>query len=159
MLSTLKAFIVTYYKELNLPKSLLDEFLTFYEESFHDDEVMAYALAIVAHQLLDKYRNFLMEHKNFNNKVVNTDLDDMPMLYSSVYNLPVTEHEKESKKVNISKVPEVNVSMLELLKSEIGVNEKSNRANSNDDNTGVIRARFLSIVHESSSIDDDTLVF
>ena len=62
-MSTLKSFIVANGEFLNLPKSLLDEFLTFYEPKFNDDEVIAYGLALVGYNLLDKYRQFLIENK------------------------------------------------------------------------------------------------
>ena len=163
LLSILKSFTITYKDILKLPNSLLDEFLTFHESSYTDDEVIAYGLAIVAYQLLDKYREFLIETKQFNNSLTNTELDDIPIAVSSQFTGIVSEEEIEHGKVKADKLTDLPTT--DLIKMEI--QQKKDKL-SNKKQTSIQKSdkkeqknlfgRFLSRVTVKSS-DVDDIVF
>ena len=116
LLSTLKSFLITYKDILKLPISLLNEFLTFYEPSYHDDEVMAYGLAIVGYQLLDKYKELLIETHQLHQ--LQPELDDIPPIASSLYGGVVSEIEARMKRVKADKIKDIK-SDVDLIKMEI----------------------------------------
>jgi hypothetical protein len=161
MLSILKSFVITYKDNLKLPVSLLDEFLTFYEPSYHDDEVMAYGLAIVAHQLLDKYREFLIESKQYTNQITTTELDDIPPAISSQFTGLVNELEKEFKTVKADKVidtPTADLIRMEL-KSAKSDSDESTDENSSNGKEHRYRNLFGRLLTKEVAYESDEFVF
>jgi hypothetical protein len=163
LLSILKSFTITYKDILKLPNSLLDEFLTFHESSYTDDEVIAYGLAIVAYQLLDKYREFLIETKQFNNSLTNTELDDIPIAVSSQFTGIVSEEEIEHGKVKADKLTDLPTTDLIKMEIQQKKDKLSNKKqtpiqNSDEKKQRNLFGRFLSRVTVNSS-DVDDIVF